>query len=262
MLVLNNIEVTYSEVILVLKGVSLTVPKGGIVAIMGANGAGKTTTLKAISGLLYVEQGKITHGNIEFDGMRIDKMNPQDLTKFGIVQILEGRQVFENLTAEENLKVAGYNSDSHNVKRNLEMVYHYFPRLREIRHNISGYLSGGEQQMCVIGRALMTSPKLMLLDEPSLGLSPLLTKEIFEILGKYNHEQHTSILLVEQNALLALKLAEYGYVMENGRTVMDGPSSKLSDNPDVREFYLGLADIGERKSFRDVKHYKRRKRWQ
>jgi branched-chain amino acid transport system ATP-binding protein len=258
---LNNIEVKYHEVILVLKGVSLEVPEGGIIALLGANGAGKSTTLKAISGLLKVEVGEVTDGAIEFTGERIHRKSPMEISKMGIIQVIEGRKVFEHLTVEENLKVGSHLRKSGSVKEGLEMVYHYFPRLREKRNEVAGYVSGGEQQMTVIGRALMAQPKLMLLDEPSMGLAPLLIKEIFEIITKLNHEEKIPILLVEQNVKLALTVAPYAYVLENGRLVMHDTSEKLKQNPDIRDFYLGLSDLGERKSFRDVKHYKRRKRW-
>ena len=262
MLRLSNIEVIYLDVILVLKGVSLEVPEGKIVGLLGANGAGKTTTLKAISGLLYTEEGEVTDGSIEFDGQRIDRMNPEDVVKIGIVQVMEGRPMFEHLTVDEDLKVGAYTrSDSSAVSRDLDMVYDYFPVLKELRHATTGYLSGGERQMVVMGRGLMASPKVMLLDEPSLGLSPILVKEIFNIIKRINIEGKTSILLVEQNAKLALEMSDYGYVMENGRVVMDGPAEKLRDNEDIKEFYLGLSQVGQRRSYRDVKHYKRRKRW-
>ncbi len=262
MLVLNNIEVIYNQVILVLKGVSLEVPDGDIRALLGANGAGKTTTLKAISGLLKEEDGEVTDGSIEFNGERIDKKSAEEIVKMGIFQVMEGRRVFEHLTVEENLRAGAYTrKDKHNVKSDMEMVYSYFPRLKELRHRVAGYLSGGEQQMLAIGRALMARPKLMLLDEPSLGLAPLLVKEIFDIIERINKEEGVGILIVEQNAMAALNIATYGYIMENGRIVMDGPAEKLKENPDVKEFYLGLTQVGKKKSFREVKHYKRRKRW-
>ncbi len=262
MLVLNNIEVIYSDVILVLRGVSMEVADGAIVALLGANGAGKTTALKAISGLLHTELGEVTDGSILFDGVRIDKKGPEEIVKRGIVQIMEGRRVFEHLNVEDNLMVGAHlRHDGSNIKKDLEGVYTYFPRLRDLRHNTSGYLSGGEQQMLVMGRALMARPKLMLLDEPSLGLAPLLVKEIFDIVKRINEEEKTSIIIVEQNARAALGLADYGYVMENGRIVLDGPASKLRDNEDIKEFYFGLSEVGKRKSYREVKHYKRRKRW-
>ena len=262
MLVLNNIEVIYNQVILVLKGVSLEVPDGDIRALLGANGAGKTTTLKAISGLLKEEDGEVTDGSIEFNGERIDKKSAEEIVKMGIFQVMEGRRVFEHLTVEENLRAGAYTrKDKHNIKSDMEMVYSYFPRLKELRHRVAGYLSGGEQQMLAIGRALMARPKLMLLDEPSLGLAPLLVKEIFDIIERINKEEGVGILIVEQNAMAALNIATYGYIMENGRIVMDGPAEKLKENPDVKEFYLGLTQVGKKKSFREVKHYKRRKRW-
>ena len=262
MLKLNNIEVTYLNVVRVLHGVSLNVDDGLIVALLGANGAGKSSTLKAISGLLHVEEGEITDGSIEWDGQRIDRKNAEQIGKLGIIQALEGRRVFEHLNTEENLMVGGYNrSDRQNVKRDLEMVYDYFPRLRELRHNIAGYLSGGEQQMLVIGRAMMAAPRLMMLDEPSLGLAPLMVEEIYNIINRFNSEQKTSVLLVEQNVRIALSIANYGYVMENGRVVLDGSAEFLRNNEDVKEFYMGLSAVGEKKSYREVKHYKRRKRW-
>ena len=259
---LNNIEVRYHNVILVLKGVSLEARPGGIVALLGANGAGKSTTLKAISGLLKHEDGAVTDGSIEFMGQRIDRLSAEEIARLGIVQVIEGRRVFEHLTVEQNLKVGAHlRHDGARLRDDLELVYHYFPRLRDIRHKQAGFASGGEQQMMVIGRALMARPKLMLLDEPSLGLAPLLIREIFEIITRLNREAGISIVLVEQNVKLALAVAPYAYVLENGRVVMDGPAEKLRDNPDVKEFYLGLTDLGTRKSFRAVKHYKRRKRW-
>ena len=262
MLKLNNVEVIYSNIILVLKGISMEVGDGKVVALLGANGAGKTTTLKAISGLLSVEDGRVTDGTIEFDGHRIDNGDPETTVKLGIAQILEGRLVFAHLTIEENLKAGAYSvTDRAVVKRDLDLMYTYFPRLKELRNRTSGYLSGGEQQMLVIGSALMSHPKIMLLDEPSLGLSPLLVREIFSIIGRINREEKTAMLLVEQNAAAALDLAEYGYVMENGRIVLDGPTDKLRDNEDIKEFYLGLSEVGQKKSYREVKHYRRRKRW-
>ncbi len=257
---INNIEVRYHEVILVLKGVSIEVPEGGIVALLGANGAGKSTTLKAVSGLLKHEDGEVTDGSIEFLGERIHKKDAEDISKMGIFQIIEGRRVFEHLTVEENL-IVGAHLRPTGLKGRLEMVYHYFPRLKERRNVTAGFISGGEQQMCVIGRAMMAQPKLMLLDEPSMGLAPLLIKEIFEIIQRLNAEEEIPILLVEQNVKLALTVAPYAYVMENGRIVMNDSSEVLKENPDIRDFYLGLTDVGGRKSFRDVKHYKRRKRW-
>lgn len=262
MLVLNNIEVTYSKVIIVVKGVSLQVGEGQIVSLLGANGAGKTTILKAVSGLLSTEQGEVTEGSIDFDGKRIDKVPPEDIVKLGVSQVREGRRAFQHLTAEQNLMVGAYpRNDSAGIKRDLEQVYQYFPRLKDLRSRTSGYLSGGEQQMMVIGRALMASPKLMLLDEPSLGLAPMVVSEIFHILKRINQQYGTTMLVVEQNARAALSLADYGFVMESGRVVLDGEAEKLADNEDVREFYMGLSSVGERKSYREVKHYKRRKRW-
>ena len=263
MLEINNIEVVYSDVILVLRGVSLKVEEGQIACILGANGAGKSTTLKAISGLLRTQQGEVTRGSIEFKGQRIDQLLPDEIVRRGIVQVLEGRPLFDHLTVEENLHTGSlFRSDgSDEIKRDLEMVYDLFPPLRDLRRRTSGYLSGGEQQMVVIGRALMARPRLMLLDEPSLGLAPMLVREIFEVLRRINRESGVSILLVEQNANIALQTAGYAYVMESGRIVLDGPAEQLAENADIKEFYLGLTQIGERKSYRDVKHYKRRKRW-
>ena len=258
---INNIEVRYHEVILVIKGVSIEVPKGKIVPLLGANGAGKSTTLKAVSGLLKHEDGEVTDGAIEFMGERIDRLGPEKIAKKGIVQVIEGRRVFEHLTVEENLKVGAHLRKGGSMKEGLEMVYHYFPRLRDKRTETAGFISGGEQQMTVVGRALMTSPELILLDEPSMGLAPLLIHEIFNIITRLNREEGISILLVEQNAKLALNVSPYAYVMENGRIVMDDTAEKLRDNPDIKDFYLGLTDVGGRKNFRDVKHYKRRKRW-
>lgn len=259
---INNIEVKYHEVILVIKGVSIKVPEGGIVALLGANGAGKSTTLKAISGLLKHEDGEVTDGSIEFMGERIDKIRADKIAKMGIVQVIEGRKVFEHLTVEQNLKVGAHiRRQGRTVREGLDMVYHYFPRLKEKRNETAGFISGGEQQMTVVGRALMTMPKLILLDEPSMGLAPLLIHEIFNIITKLNQEEKISILLVEQNAKLALSVAPHAYVMENGRIVMDDSAEKLRENQDIKDFYLGLTDHGGRKSFRDVKHYKRRKRW-
>jgi branched-chain amino acid transport system ATP-binding protein len=259
---ISTIEVMYHEVILALKGVSLEVPPGGIVGLLGANGAGKSTTLKAISGLLRHEDGEVTDGSIEFLGQRIDKRLAEEVAHLGIVQVIEGRRVFEHLTTEENLRVGAHlRGNGVNLRRGLDAVYHYFPRLKERRNVEAGYLSGGEQQMTVIGRALMAQPRVMLLDEPSMGLAPMLIKEIFDIITRLNREEGISILLVEQNVKLALATAPYAYILENGRVVMDGPAEKLRENPDIRDFYLGLTDLGVRKSFRAVKHYKRRKRW-
>lgn len=262
MLKLNNIEVVYSDVILVLRGVSLEVGDGKIVALLGANGAGKTTTLKAISGLLHTELGEVTRGSIEFDGARIDRLGPEAIVQRGIVQVLEGRRLFAHLSVEENLVVGALGRrDGGRLKDDLDSVYHFFPRLRELRGRVSGYLSGGEQQMVVIGRALMGHPRIMLLDEPSLGLAPLLVEEIFRVIQQIREQEKTAILLVEQIAQAALAIADYGYVMETGRVVLDGPADKLRENADIKEFYLGLTQLGERKSYREVKHYKRRKRW-
>jgi branched-chain amino acid transport system ATP-binding protein len=262
MLRLNNVQVIYSNVILVLKGLSLQVAEGQIVALLGANGAGKTTTLKAISGLLKTEDGRVTDGSIELEGRRIDGLDPEAICRRGIVQVMEGRKVLETLTVEENLRIGGYTRrDPEGVQQDLRMIHDYFPVLVARRHQLAGYLSGGEQQMLVIGRALMARPKLLLLDEPSLGLAPLLVREIFDIIRKINDERGTTFLLVEQNAQIALRIADYGYIMENGRIVLDGPADKLRGNDDVREFYLGLSEAGRRKSFKTLKFYKRRKRW-
>jgi len=261
MLNLNNVEVTYHNVILVLRGVSLSVDQGQIITILGANGAGKSTVLKAISGLLKTEVGKVSDGSIDFNGRRIDRLDPEEIAKMGILQILEGRQALEHLSIEENLKLGAYVLGGKGLKKDLETVYSYFPRLLDIRNNTSGYCSGGEQQQMVIGRALMAHPKLMLLDEPSLGLAPLLVREIFDIVKVINEQEKTSILIVEQNVRVAIAIADYGYVMENGRIVMDGTAEKLSDNEDIREFYMGLSKVGEKKDYREIKHYKRRKRW-
>ena len=262
MLKIKNIEVIYSNVILVLRGVSIEINEGQIVTLLGANGAGKTTTLEAISGLLHTQEGEVSRGSIEYNGQRIDKMSPDQIVRLGIVQVLEGHRVFEHLTVEENLMVGALvRPPDQEVKRDVERVYSYFPLLKDLRNNTSGYLSGGEKQMLVIGRALMARPKLMLLDEPSLGLAPLLVEGIFSAVRQINEEDGVTILLVEQNARYALDVASYGYVMENGRVVLDGPSEQLADNEDIKEFYLGLTQVGERKSYRDVKHYKRRKRW-
>src|SRR6058998_1567434 len=262
MLSLNNIEVIYDGVILVLKGVSLNVREGGITTLLGANGAGKTTTLKAVSGLLRSERGDVTKGSIEFKSERIDRLPPHAVVRRGIVQVFEGRRVFEHLTTEENL-IAGAHiqSDRQLVASGIERVYQYFPRLKERRSVQAGYLSGGEQQMLVIGRALMSAPRVILLDEPSLGLAPMLVEEIFEIVSRLNRDEQLTVLLVEQNATLALTIAEHGYVIENGRIVLDGSAEALRSNADIKEFYLGLTEVGARKSDRDVKHYKRRKRW-
>ncbi len=258
----NNIEVIYDHVILVLKGVSLDVPDGGIVAILGANGAGKTTTLKAISNLLNAERGEVTKGQILFKEEEVQALSPNALVQRGCIQVMEGRHCFEHLTVEENLLTGAYTrrDGSSGIKRDLDMVYDYFPRLKDRHQSLAGYISGGEQQMCAIGRALMSRPKMMLLDEPSMGLAPQLVEEIFEIVKRLNQEQKVSVLLAEQNTNMALRYAQHGYILENGRIVMDGEAAMLRENEDVKEFYLGVAG-GDRKSFRDVKHYKRRKRW-
>ena len=262
LLSVNNIEVIYDHVILVLKGVSLQVPEGGIVALLGANGAGKSTTLKSISNLLRAERGDVTKGNIEYRGERIDMQTPADLVKKGVIQVMEGRHCFEHLTVEENLMTGAYTrADGKSaVAESLEKVYHYFPRLRERRTSQAGYTSGGEQQMTALGRALMANPKLILLDEPSMGLAPQLVEDIFSIVEQLNKKEGVSFLLAEQNTMVALKHADYGYILENGRVVMEGEAKSLAENEDVKEFYLGLSTAG-RKSFRDVKHYRRRKRW-
>jgi branched-chain amino acid transport system ATP-binding protein len=262
LLSVNNIEVIYDHVILVLKGVSLRVPEEGIVALLGANGAGKSTTLKAISGLLRTERGEVTKGGVELSGEPIHRREASEVVRRGIVQVMEGRHVFEHLTVEENLLTGGYiQRAGQSLKRDLDMVYQYFPRLRERRTVRAGYVSGGEQQMLAIGRALMAHPRLMLLDEPSMGLAPMLVQEIFEIVGRLNREEKVAVLLAEQNANMALRFAQYVYVMENGRIVLDGDVKAISENEDIKEFYLGLSGVGQRKSYRDVKHYKRRKRW-
>ena len=262
LLSVKNVEVIYDHVILVLKGVSLSVPEGGIVALLGANGAGKSTTLKAISGLLRTERGEVTKGVIEFRGDPTLRRDPSEVVRRGIVQVMEGRHVFEHLTVEENLLAGAYTRrDGHAAQRDLDLVYRYFPRLAERRGFAAGYVSGGEQQMVAIGRALMARPTLMLLDEPSMGLAPMLVKEIFDIVARLNREEGLAVLLAEQNATMALRVAQYGYVMENGRIVLDGDARTISENEDIKEFYLGLTGVGQRKSYRDVKHYRRRKRW-
>jgi branched-chain amino acid transport system ATP-binding protein len=261
-LALNNIEVVYNHVILVLKGVSLSVPQGRIVALLGANGAGKSTTLKAISNLLRAERGEVTKGSIVFEGAEVHSLTPNDLVRRGCIQVMEGRHCFAHLTIEENLLTGAYTrrDGGSAIRRDLDMVYSYFPRIRERRAAIAGYTSGGEQQMCAIGRALMSRPKMILLDEPSMGLAPQIVEEIFEIVRDLNAKEGVSFLLAEQNTNMALKYASYGYILENGRVVMDGEAKALAQNEDVKEFYLGIAE-GKRKSFRDAKHYKRRKRW-
>lgn len=258
----NNIEVIYDHVILVLKGVSLSVPRGEIVALLGANGAGKTTTLKAISNLLRAERGEVTKGTIEFEGERVQALSPNDLVRRGVIQVMEGRHCFEHLTIEENLLTGAYTRTDGRaaIEADLRMVYSYFPRLRERRFSQAGYTSGGEQQMCAIGRALMSRPKVVLLDEPSMGLAPQLVEQIFEIVKQINEEEGVAILLAEQNTNIALKYAHYGYILENGRVVLDGEAAALRENEDVKEFYLGLSGSG-RRSYRDVKYYRRRKRW-
>jgi len=261
-LTVTNLEVLYQHIILVLRGVSLAVPEGAIVTLLGANGAGKSTLLKAVSGILRIEEGEVRSGAIEFCGARIDGEPASEIVRRGITHVMEGRRVFPNLTTEENL-VAGAHTqaDRRAVRAGLELVYGYFPRLAERRRVKAGYLSGGEQQMLAIGRALMVRPRLMLLDEPSLGLAPLLVEEIFDIVRRLNRDQGVTILLVEQNAVMALEVASYGYVMENGRIVLDGPVTSLRANEDIKEFYLGLTEVGTRRSYREVKHYRRRKRW-
>jgi branched-chain amino acid transport system ATP-binding protein len=265
MLKVNNIEVVYSDVILVLRGVSLRVEAGQIVALLGANGAGKTTTLRAVSGMLHALEGKVTRGAVELDDARIDRYQADEIVRRGIAQVFEGRRLFGHLTTEENL-LSGMlfrpeSMRAASVQRDLEQVYHFFPRLKDLRKRVSGYLSGGEQQMVAIGRALMARPRLMLLDEPSLGLAPLLVQEIFAIIRQINQESGVAMLLVEQNATVALSIAHEAYVMETGRIVLNGPASQLMENADIKEFYLGLTQVGVRKSYREVKHYKRRKRW-
>ena len=258
----NGIEVIYNHVILVLKGVSLAVPAGGIVALLGANGAGKTTTLKAVSNLLRAERGEVTKGSIELDGARVDRLTPADLVKRGVVQVMEGRHCFGHLTIEENLLTGAFTRKDGNaaIKRDLEGIYDYFPRLRQRKGSMAGYTSGGEQQMCAIGRAMMSKPKMILLDEPSMGLAPQVVEEIFEIVKTLNAKEGVSFLLAEQNTNIALRYATYGYILETGRVVMDGAADSLRENEDVKEFYLGVAG-DDRKSFREVKSYKRRKRW-
>lgn len=258
----NNIEVLYNSVILVLRGVTLQVPAGAVVALLGPNGAGKSTTLKAISGLLKSELGEVTRGQIHWGDARLELLSAEDVVRLGLVQVIEGRLLFRHLTVEENLRVGGmvYQGGRH-IRADLQRVYHYFPRLRDLSKRVSGYLSGGEGQMLVIGRAMMARPQMLMLDEPSLGLAPLLVQEIFAIIQAINQQEGMSVLLVEQNARAALALADYAYVMENGRIVLDGPAEQLRENEDIKEFYLGLDQAGQRKNYRDVKHYKRRKRW-
>jgi len=258
----NNIEVIYDRVILVLKGVSLDVPKGGIIALLGANGAGKTTTLKAISNLLHAERGDVTKGSIVFEGAEVQNLSPNELVRRGCIQVMEGRQCFGHLTIEENLLTGAFTRKDGRVaiKTDLDKVYAYFPKLAERRESMAGYTSGGEQQMCALGRALMSRPKMILLDEPSMGLAPQIVEEIFAIVRDLNSREGVSFLLAEQNTYMALKVASHGYILENGRVVMDGAAKSLAENEDVKEFYLGIAE-GRRKSFRDAKHYRRRKRW-
>ncbi len=262
LLEVNNIEVIYNHVILVLKGVSLSVPKNGITALLGGNGAGKTTTLKAISNLLQSERGEVTKGTVSYNGQDVHQLDPAALVKRGVVQVMEGRHCFEHLTVEENLLTGAYvrTDSTADVRRDLEMVYSYFPRLKERRKSQAGYTSGGEQQMVAMGRALMSRPETILLDEPSMGLAPQLVEQIFEIVKAVNEKEGVSFLLAEQNTSVALRYAHYGYILESGRVVMDGPADELRENPDVKEFYLGMSDEG-RKSFRDVRSYRRRKRW-
>src|SRR5438128_10735379 len=262
MLALNNVEVIYDHVILVLKGVSLAVPKGASVALLGANGAGKSTTLKAISNLLLTERGKVTKGSIEFMGARVDGLSPSELVRRGLIQVMEGRHCFGHLTVEENLLTGAFSRRDGRgaIARDLDLVYSYFPRLTERRRGLAGYVSGGEQQMTAIGRALMARPKMILLDEPSMGLAPQIVEEIFRIVQELNRKEGVSFLLAEQNTNIALRYANYGYILENGRVVMDGEGKSLAENEDVKEFYLGFSS-GGRKSFRDVKSYRRRKRW-
>jgi branched-chain amino acid transport system ATP-binding protein len=262
MIALNNIEVVYDGVILVLKGVSLVANTGAITTLLGANGAGKTTTLKAISGLLAAERGQVTKGTIELDGMRLDRLPAHDVVQHGVTQVFEGRRVFENLTVEENLVAGGHvRHDLHAIRDGIDRTFALFPMLKERRHQQAGYLSGGEQQMLVIGRALMSDPKVILLDEPSLGLAPRFVEEICLVIRRLKDEHALTVLLVEQNAALALDLADHGYVMENGRIVLEGPAASLRQNSDVKEFYLGLNETGARRSYHDVKRYRRRKRW-
>jgi branched-chain amino acid transport system ATP-binding protein len=262
LLEINNIEVIYNHVILVLKGVSLNVPKGGITALLGGNGAGKTTTLKAVSNLLHSERGEVTKGSISYRGNIVEGLDPAEMVKRGVIQVMEGRHCFEHLTIEENLMTGAYTrKDGRSaVEADLEMVYNYFPRLKERRRSQAGYTSGGEQQMCAIGRALMSKPETILLDEPSMGLAPQLVEEIFGIVKGLNETEGVSFLLAEQNTNVALRFAHYGYILESGRVVMDGPADELRENPDVKEFYLGMSEEG-RKSFRNVRSYRRRKRW-
>jgi branched-chain amino acid transport system ATP-binding protein len=262
LLEVNGIEVIYNRVILVLKGVSLQVSAGGVVALLGANGAGKTTTLKAVSNLLAAERGEVTKGYIELDGERVDRLNPSELVRRGVIQVMEGRHCFGHLTVEDNLLAGAYSrkASRFEIRADLEKVYGFFPRLKQRRGSLAGYTSGGEQQMTAIGRALMARPRMILLDEPSMGLAPQIVEEIFEIVRNLNATEKVSFLLAEQNTMVALRFADFGYILENGRVVMEGSSAALSDNEDVKEFYLGISS-GGRRSFREVKHYRRRKRW-
>ena len=262
MLELVNVEFMFTKVILVLKGISIQVPRGAIIALLGANGAGKTTTIRAISGLLHTEEGEVTDGHILYEDVPIEHMDPTEIVRRGIVPVLDGRRVIEHMTVEQNLLVGSHlRPNMKSVRDDIEKVYSYFPILKRLQDRTTGYLSGGEQQMLVISRALMAKPKLMLLDEPSMGLAPLIVKEIFRVLATLNKEEHITMLLVEQNVRIALSIASYGYLVENGRIVLDGKAEELAENEDIKEFYLGLSLTGGRKSYRDVKHYKRRKRW-
>ena len=262
MLKLNNIEVAYMKVIQVLRGVSLEVGDGKIVALLGVNGAGKTTTLKAISGMLKTEEGEVTEGSVYYNEERIDKYGPEKIAAMGITQIMEGRRVLEHLSVEENLLVGAYcRKDRSQIRKDIEMIFDWFPKIKGLRRQMSGYLSGGEQQMLVIGRALMSRPELMLIDEPSLGLAPLLVEEIYQIIKEINSKENTAILLVEQNARAALDIADYAYVIENGRVAISGAADELKNNEDIREFYMGLSTAGNRKNYKDIKHYRRKKRW-
>lgn len=262
MLEIKNLDITYKDFIQVVSGVSLKVMAGSMVALLGSNGAGKSTVLKAVSGILEIEDGDIEEGTIEFEGVRLNKKAAHDIVKLGIIQVPEGRRIFDELTVEENLRAGAFLAkDKKRTKEGYEKALRYFPILKNLTHRIAGYLSGGEQQMLTIARAMMAKPRLLMLDEPSLGLAPLITQGLFGIIEQFNKDESVSILLVEQNATMALNLVDYGYIMENGKIVLDGPSSQLIANPDVKEFYLGLTDLGSKKSYRDVKHYKRRKRW-
>jgi branched-chain amino acid transport system ATP-binding protein len=262
MLEINNLEITYHDVLLVVKGVSFKVETGGIVALLGSNGAGKSTILKAMSGILDAQDGDIEDGTIHFDGVLLNNKDSHAIAKMGVVQVPEGRRVFDELTVEENLRIGSFlRQDKKDVKKDFEKVFAYFPVLRNLRHRTAGYLSGGEQQMLAVGRGMMAKPQLLALDEPSLGLAPLITQELFDIIREFNRNEGISVLLVEQNATMALNTVSYGFVMENGKVVLDGPASKLLENQDVKEFYLGLTDVGKKKSYREIKHYKRRKRW-